>query len=197
MDSTRLPPARARAARAARATRALQRTGRPGAGDAGGVEAGGRERPLRSEPETREETRCRLQGEIRELHREAGALTRVHRTHTALYAQARRAFGSWQEAVAAAGLDYQRERHQSLRRGLLLRDQRRASWRALSRFLLEQPGADDATLERDRPELAGRVRRCWGDLAGALAWAERGRAARAAGAGVAPPPESAHAAAES
>ena len=84
----------------------------------------------------RDEIRRQVLATIRGLHQQAGGLSRIHRTHPALYAQARRAFGSWREAVAAAGLDYGHELHQSLRRGLLLRDQRRALWRALSRFLL-------------------------------------------------------------
>jgi len=33
-------------------------------------------------------------------------LFRVHRAHPALYARARRLFGSWEGAVRAAGLDY-------------------------------------------------------------------------------------------
>ena len=33
-------------------------------------------------------------------------LFRAHRTHPALYARARRLFGSWEGAVRAAGLDY-------------------------------------------------------------------------------------------
>lgn len=125
--------------------------------------------------ESREATRQRIVTAIRELHAHSGGLTRIHRTHAALYAQARRAFGSWQAAVDAAGLDYRRARDENLRQGLLLRDQRRALWHALSRFLLDQPGADDAALEAARPELARRVRRCWGSVDGAIAWAERGR----------------------
>ena len=124
---------------------------------------------------TREDSRRRLLGAIRALHTQAGGLSRVHRTHAALYAQARRAFGSWRDAVAAAGIDYARERDASLRRGLSLRDQRRASWQAVARFLLDEPGADDAALAASRPELARRVRRCWGGLAAARAWAEQNR----------------------
>lgn len=124
----------------------------------------------------KDEVRAHLLATIRDLHQQAGALSRIHRTHPALYAQARRAFGSWRKAVAAAGIDYGRELDQSLRRGLLLRDQRRALWHALSRFLIEHPGADDAALQAARPELAGRVRRCWGSVEGALAWAEKSRA---------------------
>ncbi len=120
-------------------------------------------------------TRDRIRSAIRDLHGRSGGLARIHRTHPALYAQARRAFGSWRAAVAASGLDYDRELEQNLRRGLQLRDRRRALWRALTRFLLEHPGADEAALEAARPELAGRVRACWGGLAGALAWAEQGR----------------------
>lgn len=124
----------------------------------------------------KDELRSHLLATIRELHAQAGALSRIHRTHPALYAQARRAFGSWREAVSAAGIDYGRELDQNLRRGLLLRDQRRALWNALSRFLIEHPGADDAALLAARPELAERVRRCWGGVEGALAWAEQSRA---------------------
>jgi hypothetical protein len=35
-----------------------------------------------------------------------GGLFRIHRTHGGLYARARRQFGSWADAVRAAGLDY-------------------------------------------------------------------------------------------
>ena len=75
--------------------------------------------------------------------------------------------------VRAAGLDYEHERDQSLRRGLSRRDQRRAVWHAVARFLVDLPSADDAALESLRPELSKRVRRCWGDLQAAKAWAER------------------------
>ena len=129
------------------------------------------------EPETvavlADDIRGRIIETIRTLHGRNGGLSRIHRSHAALYAQARRAFGSWRDAVAAAGLDYAHERDQSLRRGLSLRDQRRAVWHALERFLLDLPGADDRALESQRPELAKRVRRCWGDLQAAKAWAER------------------------
>jgi hypothetical protein len=123
----------------------------------------------------RDEVQVRIRESIRELHQRAGSLTRVHQTHPALYAKARRAFGSWRNAVAATGIDYKGELNRSLRRGLELRDRRRALWRALSRFMLEHPGASDATLAAARPELARRVEACWGGLAGALAWAESGR----------------------
>ncbi len=132
-------------------------------------------------------------GTIRELHLQAGGLSRIHRTHPALYAQARRAFGSWRAAVAAAGLDYSHELHLSLRRGLLLRDQRRALWHALSRFIAEHPGVTDARLAEARPELAVRVRRCWGSVAAAIAWAERSRGGTRNGED---PPQAAHAVSE-
>ncbi len=112
---------------------------------------------------------------IQRLHGQAGGLSRVHHTHPALYAKARRAFGSWREAVAAAGLDYTRERRDSLRRGLSMRDQRRAAWRALATFLAAHPGATDESLAAQRPELARRVRRLWGGVAQASAWAEENR----------------------
>ena len=153
---------------------------------------------LPEDPETgrttaQDEIRTHVVATIRDLHHQAGGLSRIHRTHPALYAQARRAFGSWREAVAAAGIDYGHELHQSLRRGLLMRDQRRALWHALSRFLLEHPLADDEALTAARPELAHRVRRCWGGIAGAVAWAEQSRARGRAGG---PGPASAHAASE-
>lgn len=112
---------------------------------------------------------------IRGLHEQSGGLSRIHRSHPALYAQARRAFGSWREAVAAAGINYDHELNQSLRRGLVLRDQRRALWHALSRFLTDHTGVSDAMLAERRPELASRVRRCWGSVDEAVAWAARNR----------------------
>jgi len=123
----------------------------------------------------REERRRVVAEIIHRLHGQAGGLSRVHHTHPALYAKARRAFGTWREAVAAAGLDYARERRDSLRRGLSLRDQRRAAWRALTLFLAASPGARDDELTRERPELARRVRRLWGSVAAAHTWAERNR----------------------
>ena len=118
-------------------------------------------------------TRAVIEERIRALHAQAGGLSRVHRTHAALYAQARRAFGSWREAVKASGLDYHQEVDRSLTLGLQRRDERRAVARALRRFLADHPGAGDATLDAERPELAGRVTAFWGDLARAVAWMER------------------------
>jgi len=112
---------------------------------------------------------------IQRLHGQAGGLSRVHHTHPALYARARRAFGTWRDAVLAAGLDYVRERDQSLRRGLSLRDQRRAAWRALALFLGAMPAASDEQLFVARPELSRRVRRLWGSVEAARAWAEENR----------------------
>ena len=43
---------------------------------------------------------------IRQLSRRREGLFRVHHTHPGLYARARRQFGSWAAAVAAAGMDY-------------------------------------------------------------------------------------------
>jgi hypothetical protein len=45
-------------------------------------------------------------------------LFRVHRTHGALYSRARRQFGSWAEAVRAAGVDYDRAVTQARSRSL-------------------------------------------------------------------------------
>lgn len=56
---------------------------------------------------------------IRQLATRTEGLFRIHRTHSGLYARARRQFGSWSAAVRAAGVDYQdtisRARARSLR----------------------------------------------------------------------------------
>lgn len=44
---------------------------------------------------------------IQSLARSEAGLFRVHHEHPGFYARARRLFGSWSAAVAAAGLDYQ------------------------------------------------------------------------------------------
>src|SRR5688572_8475357 len=66
--------------------------------------------PEAAETATPHDPRTRILETIRALHARNGGLTRIHRTHASLYAQARRAFGSWRDAVAAAGLDYAHER---------------------------------------------------------------------------------------
>ena len=53
-------------------------------------------------------TQAALLERIRALAEREGGLFRVHRTHGGVYARARRQFGSWAAAVAAAGQDYQR-----------------------------------------------------------------------------------------
>jgi len=58
-----------------------------------------RGRPIEMAPET---VLARIQG----LAARDDGLFRVHRTHPALYARARRLFGSWEGAVRASGLDY-------------------------------------------------------------------------------------------
>jgi hypothetical protein len=50
---------------------------------------------------------------IRRLGRREQGLFRTHRTHPALYARARRFFGSWASAVTAAGLDYRLAIHRA------------------------------------------------------------------------------------
>ncbi|MEO6463359.1 MAG: hypothetical protein ABIP29_09810 [Candidatus Eisenbacteria bacterium] len=119
--------------------------------------------------------RTALAAQIRALHAQAGGLSRVHRTHAALYAQARRAFGSWREAVRASGFDYRQEVDRSLTRGLQRRDERRHLGRAVTRYLTDHPAATLDDLAAERPELASRVVACWGDLARAIAWLERPR----------------------
>ena len=135
------------------------------------AEAPEAEAPAVAPDSPRDEVRRHVIEAIHHVHSANGGLSRIHRKHAALYAQARRAFGSWRDAVAAAGLDYEHERDQSLRRGLSIRDQRRAVWHAVARFLAELPTADDAALYSLRPELAKRVQRCWGGLEAAKAWA--------------------------
>jgi hypothetical protein len=43
---------------------------------------------------------------IRTIAARGDGLVRIHHTHGSLYARARRMFGSWRAAVAAAGEDY-------------------------------------------------------------------------------------------
>lgn len=52
-------------------------------------------------------------------------LFRVHRAAPGLYARARRQFGSWAEAVRAAGMDYGQALHSARRRSLETRRSRR------------------------------------------------------------------------
>jgi hypothetical protein len=58
-----------------------------------------RGRPLEMTPE-------QVLDHIRRLSAGGDGLFRVHHSHTDLYARARRQFGSWAAAVAAAGMDY-------------------------------------------------------------------------------------------
>jgi hypothetical protein len=53
---------------------------------------------------------------IRQLANREHGLFRVHHTHSGLYARARRQFGSWAEAVKAAGVDYARTLEDARRR---------------------------------------------------------------------------------
>jgi hypothetical protein len=55
---------------------------------------------------------------IRDLARRPTGLYRVHLTHSDVYARARRMFGSWAAAVAAAGEDYERAIESARRRSL-------------------------------------------------------------------------------
>ena len=52
------------------------------------------------------ESPARVLERIADLARRGEGLFKVHRTHAALYARARRLFGTWAAAVAAAGVDY-------------------------------------------------------------------------------------------
>jgi hypothetical protein len=62
---------------------------------------------------------------IRRLGQREKGLLRTHRTHPALYARARRFFGSWASAVAAAGLDYRLAIHRARQQSLQTRRRRR------------------------------------------------------------------------
>jgi len=65
--------------------------------------AAGPARPRGRPPEM---TPAALLEKIRALAVREDGLFRIHRTHGAIYARARRQFGSWAAAVAAAGQDY-------------------------------------------------------------------------------------------
>jgi hypothetical protein len=57
---------------------------------------------------------------------ERGELFRVHLEQPALYARARRMWGTWGAAVAAAGVDYERVLHDARSRSVDTRRSRRA-----------------------------------------------------------------------
>jgi len=62
---------------------------------------------------------------IRRLGRRDKGLFRTHHTHPALYARARRFFGSWAAAVSAAGLDYRLTIRRAHQRAIRTRRRRR------------------------------------------------------------------------
>ncbi|HET9253019.1 MAG TPA: hypothetical protein VFP58_12975 [Candidatus Eisenbacteria bacterium] len=72
--------------------------------------ARGRGRPALMRPDA-------VLDKIRRIASENG-LYRVHRTHSSLYARARRQFGSWEGAVKAAGIDYREALTVARRRSL-------------------------------------------------------------------------------
>jgi hypothetical protein len=61
---------------------------------------------------------------IRQLAVRPDGLFRVHRTHPGIYARARRQFGTWAQAVAAAGIDYEQVLRKARTRSLRLRGRR-------------------------------------------------------------------------
>jgi hypothetical protein len=63
---------------------------------------------------------------IRDEHAR-GTLFRMHREHPGLYARARRLFGTWAQAVAAAGVDHDRAVADARRRSLETRRRARAN----------------------------------------------------------------------
>jgi hypothetical protein len=72
---------------------------------------------------------------IRRLARRDRGLFRVDHTHPTLYARARRLYGTWAAAVAAAGLDYHRALEDARRRSIenRIRERRRERRRARGR----------------------------------------------------------------
>ena len=62
---------------------------------------------------------------IRQLARSEGGLYKIHHAHSGLYARARRQFGSWAEAVQAAGVDYVAALTVARRRSIETRRKRR------------------------------------------------------------------------
>ena len=81
-----------------------------------------RGRPVEMEP-------TRVLERIRQLAERGHGLFRIHRTHSALYARARRQFGSWAAAVAAAGLDYDGSLDRARQRSIATRRRRRRTRR--------------------------------------------------------------------
>ena len=73
----------------------------------------------------------KLLDRIRLLARRPQSLFRVHLTHSSLYALARRRFGSWSEAVRAAGLDYDQAVSVARSRALKRRKRRARSRRSI------------------------------------------------------------------
>ena len=70
-------------------------------------------------------SRERVLAQLREAHA-AGALFRVHIQQPALYARARRLWGSWAGALLAAGVDYERTMADARRRSVESRRTSRA-----------------------------------------------------------------------
>lgn len=64
------------------------------------------EKPRRKRGRPLEMSQVEVLAQIRCLAASGDGLFRIHRTRSDLYARARRQFGSWAAAVAAAGVDY-------------------------------------------------------------------------------------------
>ena len=102
------------------ATLQLAEPGRAGNGADPAPRARRRGRPRDMPPEA-------VLGRIRQLAARDHGLFRIHLSEAALYARARRLFGSWQGAVRAAGFDYLDVLEGSRRRAALTRRSRRAA----------------------------------------------------------------------
>jgi hypothetical protein len=81
-------------------------------------ESGGAATPPRRRGRPAMMTRDQLLGSIRDRAGRPEGLFRIHLTDSDLYARARRMFGSWAAAVAAAGVDYVRAIDRARRRSL-------------------------------------------------------------------------------
>src|SRR5262245_36931426 len=91
--------------------------------------AHGKARPSARRGRPPEMSREEVLDVIRRLSRREPGLFRVHHTHPRIYARARRMFGSWSAAVAAAGLDYRTAIAAAIRRSVRRRLKTRRSSR--------------------------------------------------------------------
>ena len=82
------------------------------------------EQPRRKRGRPLEMSHVEVLARIRLLAGSVDGLFRIHHTHSDLYARARRQFGSWASAVAAAGVDYSNAVNSARQRATETRRQR-------------------------------------------------------------------------